>query len=489
MKEQRYKDPSLNRFVKTNMYYVNDPYILYQDPTYLGFKLFFSFDQPDSGLLSTIESHPNTAYSYLRRIGENQRAEYLKKFVEMLKSINSITPWFFQTIDGLGDAWKHGYNEDEFKAILPKDRKIKIGCLDESIDLRITALLDLYRKACFDWPNRREIVPQNLRFFKVGIYCYEARTINRTGSSIPMSKVQRAKNEQYPPQINKNQQSNTKKLLGEDPLSDEFSLDYKGDTINDNISRILFMFQYCEFLPDESGTFFDGMTNKEMKLSAQTITFSYRNVYEHNLFTVWSPNRKVTDLITLFVDSLALDNPQAIGDTAPNYEITSPNNPGFNVIRAIDSYLGVSRAVTNFQNLFSSPSTNFKIANAYGIETSQLPPIAQSALNEVQSTALGQLNNLLLGNVYGFGVGTIQSLGNANPSSLANQGINAIQGGDAISLAEGINSITRNVGFGESASITNKSESSGSSSQATGNPEASFSNSTKDTDNIGNVYQ
>jgi hypothetical protein len=32
--KQRYTDRTLDRFVKTNMYYVIDPYIQYQDPVY-----------------------------------------------------------------------------------------------------------------------------------------------------------------------------------------------------------------------------------------------------------------------------------------------------------------------------------------------------------------------------------------------------------------------------------------------------------------------
>ena len=39
----KYTDETVNRFKKTNLLYTADPYMLYQDPTYLGFKLFFTF--------------------------------------------------------------------------------------------------------------------------------------------------------------------------------------------------------------------------------------------------------------------------------------------------------------------------------------------------------------------------------------------------------------------------------------------------------------
>jgi hypothetical protein len=493
--EQRYKDPSLNRFTKTNLYYTDEAYLMYQDPTYLGFKLFFLFDDPSSGLLSTNTDNRNTAYAYLLRIGENQRAEYLKRFIEMLKKINSITPWFFQTIDGLGDAWKHGYNDESFKPLLPKDRKIKIGCLDESIDLRITALIDLYRKACFDWPNRREIVPQNLRYFKIGIYCYEARNINRTGSSYPFSETEKQAGKQYPPTNNIKQQQNTKKLLGDDPLENSTSTDYKIDYINDNISRVLFQFRFCEFLPDESGTFFDGMTNKEMKLSAQSISFSYRDVQEHNMYNVWSPNRKVSDLVGLFLDSVALDNPAITPVTQPDdpnpasnaylpppqtgnnntYGVSPSQGPG--ILGAIDNYLGISGAIQNFVNQFTPPNYGDNLGNVYGVDTSNiLPPIAQGVLNEITSTALGQLNNLLLGNVYGFGVGDLQAIQNANPLSLIQGGINAIQGGNNASLANNTGEASGNIGYQESISLSNMDGSSSSTNQTVGNATASLFN-------------
>jgi hypothetical protein len=77
----------------------------------------------------------------------------------------------------------------------------------------MTALIDLYRKACFDWPNRREVVPKNLRQFTIYIYCYENRTINVTGQpgSNALSSLK-----QYAslPEINQRQIDQNKILLG-----------------------------------------------------------------------------------------------------------------------------------------------------------------------------------------------------------------------------------------------------------------------------------
>lgn len=518
--KQKYTDNTVDRFVKTNMYYVNDKYILFQDPTFLGFKLFFLFDTPDSGLLST-KDHPNTALGYLNRIGDTVRAEYLTRFVEHLRNINLITPWFFQTIDGLGDAWKHGYQEESFKALLPKERQIKIGCLDESIDLRITALMDLYRKACFDWPNRREIIPQNLRYFKVGIYCYESRTINRRGYPGSLSIIG-TQSLLGIPDVNERQQKLTESLLGDDPndkadrgldaitsAAQSFGADPIGgiknalsrndapeifDSPNNNISRVMFNFGFCEFLPDESGAFFDSMTNKEMKLAAQTLTFRYRTVYEDNVFNTIFPEKKLSDLVTLYVDSAALDNPNI------------KNNPKF-----ADSY-----------GLFDLSNP---IANA-------IAPFASLAANRVDRLVSSYAGQLLMGNVYGFSpldsAQTAQALLSGDPIRRAqaagktirqafdNKSLNNDTGPIVPQLVfdsvtpnrTGIIQDGTNVGFEESSSITNDngtdstsqvvgnntasvSNNSGSNpatSQAIGNSTTSSSNDTNESSDLGNVY-
>jgi hypothetical protein len=309
-----YTDPAVNGFKKSNLYYNTNPMIKYQDPTYLGFKLFFLFDQPESGLLSD-QPLQNTACGYLQRIGDTIRRDYLISFVKLLKRINSETPWFFQSIDGLDEAWKHMYQEKDFKPILT-DRKITINCLDESIDLRMTALMDLYRKACFDWEYRREVVPLNLRRFKVAVYCYEARSINRSGTPKRWSEYQATDALGLPDKDqlaikNKKQPDKDEldKFLGVDPST--YSNDYNKDFVNPNISRIMLNFEYCEFLPDESNTILASLSNKELTLKAQKIAFKYGNVKESNMYR-FHHNKMVADFWDTTFDSLALDTPSTL---------------------------------------------------------------------------------------------------------------------------------------------------------------------------------
>lgn len=379
----KYVDPSVNAFTKTNLYYVDDPFIAFQDPTYLGFKLFFLFDQPDSGLLSSV-GHPNTAMGYLLRRGETVRAEYLDRFIKLLKRINQDTPWFFQGISGLDEAWKRFEGEEDYSPKISQDRKITIDCLDESVDLRMTALMDLYRKACFDWANRREIVPRNLRRFTVSIYCYENRRFNIHGTPTG----QAGKNSEDRRRMNV-------KLVGTSP--DEFDR-YKTDSVNENISRIMFTFQFCEFLPDETNKILTDVSNSEYKVSKQSIAFSYRNVIEDNLYTLFS-DKRVVDKFYRGLDEIALDRPQLSG----GYYATSPQNPKYGVLENEQSAIN-----DVFGNLFSGFQEDLsQLTNAYGEINGIQNSIENKSLAISQNAVNALVQRLLLGNVYGFSPNSI----------------------------------------------------------------------------------
>lgn len=419
---QFYSDKILNRFKKTNLYYETDPYIVFQDPTYLGFKLFFLFDNPDSKLLSTVP-YTNTAMGYLERIGDKTRQYYLKRFVEHLKKMNSETPWFFQSIEGLQDAWKHGYNEADFKPALPADRKISIKTL-ESIDLRMTALMDLYRKACFDWPNRREIVPKNLRQFTVYIYCYESRKINYQGKPNNRSLIN-LKAYAKLDEINQRQVDQNRFLLGipdpepknlpnlKDPASvaqfakqgidgiannikDMFGQNTvdKTDSIDDDINRLMFKFELCEWLPDESGVIGTKINNVTGEAAEQTIAFSYRNVFEENLYNIYAGSGIPVSDFNYIMDQSALD------------------------------YEGLAKAL---KDKFQEQVGGFDMKS---VLNSNFNALANKAVDMGVGIASNYLNSLLLGNVYGFSAanvaGAAQGVLNGDPSQLISVAQNAI---------------------------------------------------------------
>lgn len=460
----RYTDATVNRFKKTNLLYTTDPYLLYQDPTYLSFKLLFEFDQPTSGLLSRYD-HQNTAMGYLSSIGDGYRMNYLNKFITSLQDINRKTPWFFQTIEGLDQAWKRGYQEQDFKAMLPKDRKIVIGC-EESIDLRMTALMDFYRKACFDWNFRREVVPWNLRIFDVYVYVYEARKINKEGKPAPSGLLDISKLIGLS-DVNKKQQKENYLLMGQpkgdpdaqgalaevrstinsavdgikanpitgikDALNPKMSEDI--DTIDAEITRVLYKFKQCEWLPDESSEIFTKVSNVIGERAMQKIAFSYRDVEEVNLYTIYSRDVFVQDQIIGMMDIAAHDAPFVESTSGPG---------GWSLDSALNGAGKFGQLVTPFASL------------------------GAQALERLISSYAGQL---LMGNIYGFSAGQALSQ------------VGGILSGDPTRVVEGVRGLANQ--FTPDASTKNRSGKENLNEPYFDNI---TQNQTNDVDSLGNIY-
>ena len=126
-----------------------------------------------------------STFTYLRSIlGEVYRAQVLWTFVNGLKDIANNYPYYFQSIEGLGDLMK--VNPQNGIRIKDDEGIIKIKCL-EGLDLKITQLMQLYRKAAWDDVYQRWILPDMMRFFSMKIYISEIRLFH-TMSSIHNTK-------------------------------------------------------------------------------------------------------------------------------------------------------------------------------------------------------------------------------------------------------------------------------------------------------------
>lgn len=152
-----------------------------ETPASLYFRIFFHFNT-GYGLLNTgrefidfdstrltYTENTNTATSYLYVNGEMQRKQMLDDFVTLLSNINTYSPWYFQSIDGLQDALQRSEYTGEFK-IDEEPRSITIKTLEDSYDNRISTLLDLYKAVAFSKIQHKEILPANLRRFDMSIY-------------------------------------------------------------------------------------------------------------------------------------------------------------------------------------------------------------------------------------------------------------------------------------------------------------------------------
>ena len=246
------------------------------DPTYLGFDIRFNIKSPlfegalegnpgipanpadglqalsnkSDGVAST-PAGPS-AVGYLNKIGETTRATYLKAFCQGLREIQQKRPYYFQTIEGLTEAYSKTVNMTPFGGSADGEG-ITVGLL-EAIDLKMSALFNLYKAACYDVKYRRHVLPKNLMYFDVEVDVIEIRKFRSIKSALNTF-------------INS-------KLNPNDPNND------LNQFVNENASRLTFKFTECVWDVSASGVVFSNVTNAQGAgtMAASSMKWSYGNV-------------------------------------------------------------------------------------------------------------------------------------------------------------------------------------------------------------------
>lgn len=154
------------RFFKLLFYFINDE----QDSTAVDW-----FNGGSSGLLTpTWLEDPsgdyykyNSAWAYLKSNYEEERADALVRFVNLLSQISSESPWYFQSVSGVDEALAR-----EKWSVGEERKKISIKCLNDPADHRIESLLSLYRSIVWSHSRKCEVLPANLRKFDMGMFVF-----------------------------------------------------------------------------------------------------------------------------------------------------------------------------------------------------------------------------------------------------------------------------------------------------------------------------
>lgn len=144
---------------------------------------YMDYDQMPMGLLdlnfkykefASMNQETYNSYNYLCNKNEDRRAQYLRDFVEGLYTIQRDFPYMFKSINGLDKLTDF----DAKRGQRLKDVILKLTCLSEGIDLKIKSLLELYRKAAWDDMYQRYVLPDIMRYFKMIVYVFEARSLH-----------------------------------------------------------------------------------------------------------------------------------------------------------------------------------------------------------------------------------------------------------------------------------------------------------------------
>jgi len=298
---------------RKNFKIVNDADI-FDTPAALFYKIIFYFndeqgflgvDRINDETVALDSNYKNTALNFLRLNNELDRAFLLKKFLYLLSSINTETPWYFQEISGLDNAIERKIFSDKEVKIEDTPRQLTIKCLNDAVDNRIGTLLDLYRAICYSYDKRKEIIPANLRKFNMGILLFNAPLRGITGKSA-------GKNIN----INIANKNNIYKVKSE---SEEY------DSI-DITSAKLYEFKNCEIDYNSSKSAFSSLNTTDGPMSPEyTITINYNDCYESRFNDVMKS--VITDFINVdenFENSLN-KNLQKVVTPSGKYEQLSNN--------------------------------------------------------------------------------------------------------------------------------------------------------------------
>ena len=374
------------------------------DPTFLGFSLMFDITSPlfngatngDVGIVPPIFSPAATAagdlaisllnggsqdqgsaskdfpsgqsaIAYLNKIGEANRAEYLKAFIQGIQEINTTRPYYFQTISGLLEAWTKSmeFSIDPYTGTTG-DEGVTIGCL-EAIDLKLTALFSLYKMAVYDSRYKRFVVPKNLREFNVYVYVQEIRKFKTVRNWL--------------------QAINPSSAL---PDTKAFT--------NENTSQVGFKFMECEFDAAASGNVFDGVTNTGGEVATTQMKFNYSLMENISQFSGFNSK---------------LDEGKAQGNTDPSFKDKLKQ---FGKDQLNNAAAG---AINLAGRTVSNAIQGITLGNVFGVRNEILGTIAnpQALINAAIGAAIqsGDPPAETQGGLDSFQTGTSNALGEANP--------------------------------------------------------------------------
>lgn len=234
-------------------------------PSLFYFKIFFEFNTNHGlfgGILNdTNKRSVNSAYQYLStwqsyyegnsNIDISNRLIALEKFTKLLSYISMHSPWFFKSVKNLQNAASPYLNE------FGKEKYLNIEFEEEAIDMRLSTLFSLYKYACFDDINCKEIIPENLRKFNMIVVLFESpikyihTPIASDGSVIKKS---------------------YKELWEEKSGEGQNTMSFK-----------TFTFKNCEFAIDSINSYIKGDVSNEsgFNLGKNDVKIKYDRVYEH----------------------------------------------------------------------------------------------------------------------------------------------------------------------------------------------------------------
>ena len=322
-----------------------------------------------------------------------QRRDMLNAFRNGFLYINKNSPYYFQSVSGLDQLLKVDKKNIHKGAGKPQRMgTLSIDCL-ESIDMRIFALSELYRKGIYDYTYQRSMLPENLRKFRMWLVITEIRNIQLSYGladvlnpfSIPSVANIANSLDSFNSQtglLDKLSGDNQKSTNTEQfpPNNPEFG--------NDELGPYAFVYQFdqCEFDFDDSYPSYSSIDNKGSGPVTNKFKIHVGRVKDYKIqFNQLSDVLQKNDNIKQMV----------INDTWG-----SPGNNG-SAYREYD-YVG-SSGISDFDMSDTPDPAGFFKQMASNFIT--------NTVADLKNIGVSKLENALLGNIYGLGGVNLGSAG------------------------------------------------------------------------------
>lgn len=143
----------------------------YCDPLILCFKWIIDYSKP-YGLFAD-EQYKDSALAYLKRIGENERYEMLKKWIVNFQTFIKDFDFLILQVDGLENI----LNQIPGNMFGQDSDKLNFT-IRETSDILIQSLITFYRHIWYDNVRRVEVLPANLRRFDCSVLVFSGGYYN-----------------------------------------------------------------------------------------------------------------------------------------------------------------------------------------------------------------------------------------------------------------------------------------------------------------------
>lgn len=342
-----------------------------------------NFEHMPQPLLEMDSSMGYNTINYLKDHGDEYRANLLKEFRNGLYDLSKNCPYYITGVEGLSEIITVNPSRG---TRTKQDAYLKLTC-NEGLDMRITALLDMYKKIAWDDTFQRWMLPDMMRYFKMDITITEFRIFT------PISKTY------------KSWQTNTNIV---------------GNVVDLIAPSINFECYMCEFMFDEMYNHLTSLSVADPRTYSgkPVIKIKIGNIKQNNKYTLFkgAENLLISDIIAGNLDKNKTDvqksiltenlyraaniktpstrqnlNFESIDDSSKRQEIKRTRNA-----TSLSTLNNISNVIKNVKNNLSVSKT---VKNALSSIVAEADAVANNWINDNMFAPLGKsglsLNNIL----------------------------------------------------------------------------------------------